>query len=132
MTKTTRGRILLAEDEEHLAKLILFKLDREGFETVWAENGAAAWDKLSSDTGGWNLLILDIMMPVMTGLEVLKKVKADPILQKIPVLILTAKGFRADVAAASDLGAEQYMHKPFDPGELVKAVNRMATASDGH
>src|SRR5688572_13725698 len=96
-------KILLAEDEDHIAKLVQFKLSREGFEVVHARNGQEAIDRLG--TAPWSLVILDVMMPLRDGYEVLRTIRADANFQKLPVLMLTAKGQQKDMANAAELGA---------------------------
>lgn len=125
MMDSPQKRILLAEDEEHLARLIVFKLKKEGFDVTWVPNGMAAWERLQRQDTQTDLVILDVMMPVMGGLEVLKNLKSDVRLKTLPVLILTAKGFHSDVMNASNLGAEQFMRKPFEPSVLVATIQKM-------
>ena len=117
-------KILLAEDEEHIAKLVSFKLGREGFEVVIAKNGQEAIDQLTLQP--WSLIILDVMMPIKDGWQVLRHARATPALSDIPVLMLTAKGLPEDMTDAKELGATQFLKKPFDPAELAELVKRMA------
>ena len=111
-------RILLAEDEEHIARLIEFKLKKEGFDIHVARNGVEALEHWSKS--GWSLLILDVMMPIQDGWQVLKMVRqSDP---KIPVLMLTAKSSEMDIAKSAELGATRFLKKPFDPADLARIV----------
>lgn len=119
-----RRPVLIAEDEEHIAKLVAFKLGREGFDVTIAKNGQEAIDRLRQ--APWALIILDVMMPLKDGWEVLRELRADLALASIPVLMLTAKGFQSDMANAARLGAEQYLKKPFDPSELAERVRKLA------
>lgn len=122
-------KILLAEDEVHIAKLIEFKLRKAGFEVIIAKDGQEALDLYAA--GGWSLLMLDIMMPRFTGLEVLSRVRASGGAgAAIPVLMLTAKGRPVDAAHAADLGATRFLRKPFDPEELVKTVREMLATGE--
>lgn len=127
MTPQAKARpkklILLAEDEEHIAKLISFKLTREGFEVVIAKNGQEATDMLLLRP--WSLLILDVMMPLKDGMQVLKEVRATPALKETPVLMLTAKSFQQDMASAAELGATQFLKKPFEPSHLALTVRHL-------
>lgn len=116
--------ILIAEDDEHIAKLISFKLKREGFEVEVARNGGEAIEFL--DRKPWRVVILDVMMPVHDGWHVLKTMRERPGLEQTPVLMLTAKGRQKDVATAVELGAQQYLTKPFDPQELSDRVKKLA------
>jgi DNA-binding response OmpR family regulator len=121
---TVKIEILLAEDEEHIAKLVEFKLTREGYSVFVAKNGQEAIDQFAARP--WSLLILDVMMPIRNGWEVLQSLRASPWLS-IPVLMLTAKGNQKDVAFAAELGATQLLRKPFDPDELAAVVKKILT-----
>ena len=116
-------RIVLAEDEPQIAKLVKFKLEKEGFEITWKDNGGDALDTIKQTRP--DLVILDVMMPVMDGYHVLKKVKEDPELKHIPVIMLTAKGQERDVVKGFDLGSEDYIVKPFRPAELVARIKKI-------
>lgn len=122
-------RILLAEDEAHIAKLVEFKLSRDGFELSVAENGQVAIDRLKD--GPWALIILDVMMPVCDGWQVLQAIREDSALGEVPVLMLTAKGQQKDMANAAEMGATHYLKKPFDPGELSETVKRLTSGQEG-
>ena len=121
--------ILLAEDEEHIAKLVAFKLSREGFSVTIAKNGQEAIDQLRLKP--WVLVILDVMMPVLDGWQVLRTLRSSEDLATLPVLMLTAKGEQKDMATAVDLGVQQYLKKPFDPNELANVVKRLTQKSVG-
>jgi DNA-binding response OmpR family regulator len=118
-----KHRILLAEDEEHIAKLVAFKLAREGYEVTVARNGQEAIDRLPLER--WSLVILDVMMPIRDGWQVLKAVRAEPSLSGVPVLMLTAKSYHQDMANAAELGATQFLKKPFEPGHLAATVKQL-------
>jgi DNA-binding response OmpR family regulator len=117
--------ILLAEDEEHIAKLVEFKLTKEGYCVTVAKNGQEAIDWLTKKQ--WSLIILDVMMPICDGWEVLKRLKSLPI-PNVPVLMLTAKSYQKDVSNAAELGATRFLRKPFDPVELSEVVKKMVNA----
>ena len=122
--KSARPKILLAEDEEHIAKLIVFKLNREGYDVSVAQNGREALELFEKDE--YKLLILDVMMPLVDGMEVLKRVRATARPSAhVPILMLTAKGRQSDAAQAADLGATQFLRKPFDPAELASIVGAL-------
>jgi DNA-binding response OmpR family regulator len=114
---------LIAEDEEHIAKLVAFKLGREGFEVTVAPNGQEAIDRLMAKP--WALVILDVMMPLKDGWQVLKEIRANPALRGLPVLMLTAKSYQQDLANAADLGATQFLKKPFEPNHLAATVRKL-------
>jgi DNA-binding response OmpR family regulator len=114
-------RVLLAEDDGHIAKLISFKLKKEGFSITWATDGHRALTSGLSEK--WDVIVLDVMMPHLTGWQVLQAVRSAGI--KTPVLMLTAKGEESDVIRAKKLGATHFLKKPFDPSELVRVLRQM-------
>ena len=116
-------RVLLAEDEDHIAKLIAFKLGREGFEVVCTSNGAEFLGQVVQ--GKWALAILDLMMPIMDGTEALRRLRTNADYSDLPVLVLSAKGGAKEEAATLSLGANRFLRKPFDPVELAKVVKEM-------
>ena len=125
MSKET---ILAVDDEEDILELIRFNLLREGFGILTTASGEAAL-KLVKSTAV-DLIVLDLMLPGMDGLEVTRRVKADDGLRRVPIVILSAKGEEADIVAGLELGADDYVVKPFSPRVLlarVKAVLRRQT-----
>lgn len=116
-------RVVVAEDEASLAKLISFKLQREHYEVAMAEDGGKALELIQG--GHPDLILLDVMMPVMDGYHVLQEIKKDPELSEIPVIMLTSKGQEKDVVRGIDLGATDYIVKPFRPSELVARIRRV-------
>lgn len=123
MNPTTGPRIVLADDEEHLGYLVKFKLERSGYAVTWKTEGRSALAAVQAERPA--LVILDVMMPGLTGYEVLAEIKNDPELQHIPVVLLTARGQEADIVRGIDLGAADYVTKPFRPAELVARVRRL-------
>jgi DNA-binding response OmpR family regulator len=115
-------RILVADDEPHIARLLEFKLQREGYEVTVTSDGGAALDAITVNPP--DMVILDIMMPVMTGTEVLAAIQADDTLKDIPVILLTARGQERDVVIGFDAGAVDYIVKPFAPSELLARIKR--------
>jgi DNA-binding response OmpR family regulator len=118
---TKEVKVLLAEDDEHIAKLISFKLGKEGFSVTWAVDGERALGSVLSEK--WEVIILDVMMPHLSGWQVLQAARGAQI--KTPVLMLTAKGEEGDIGRAKQLGATHFLKKPFDPLELVRVLRRM-------
>ncbi|MFC1651214.1 response regulator transcription factor [Candidatus Latescibacterota bacterium] len=116
-------KIVLAEDESHIARLITFKLEREGYELFWEADGGSALEKVREIIP--DLVLLDIMMPVMDGYEVLKHIKEDDNLKDIPVIMLTAKSQEQDIIKGFDLGSEDYIVKPFKPAELAARIKKI-------
>lgn len=121
-----KNKIVLAEDEPQIARLTIFKLEKEGFEVIWEKDGGAALESVKNNKP--DLVLLDIMMPVMDGYQVLKKIKENDDLKMIPVIMLTAKGQERDVISGIEMGAEDYVVKPFRPAELVARIKRILGA----
>lgn len=119
-------RIVLAEDEPQIARLTSFKLEKEGFEVIWEKDGGAALESIKNNHP--DLVLLDIMMPVMNGYQVLKKMKEDDDIKNIPVIMLTAKGQERDVVKGIEMGAEDYIVKPFRPAELTARIKKILGA----
>lgn len=117
-------RILIAEDNEIILKIINIHLQRFGFETVLTRNGQEAWEQLYGGSQ-FDLLISDIMMPEMDGLDLVRKIKADPDLMKIPILICSSKDDKETVKAAIILGCNDYVLKPINASQLLQKVNKL-------
>ena len=115
--------ILLAEDEPQTAQLIEFKLKQAGFKVVHAPDGEKALALVGPTRPA--LILLDGLMPVMDGFEVLRRLKEDPATRNIPVIMLTARARDKDVVTGLELGAADYMVKPFSPSELVARVRKV-------
>ncbi|HPH97248.1 MAG TPA: response regulator transcription factor [Anaerolineaceae bacterium] len=121
------GRILVVDDEERMVRFIRLNLEHDGFNVIEAHRGEEAIEKLRDDLP--DLMILDIMMPDIDGFEVLKIVRE---ISPIPVIMLTAKSEEDDRVRGLELGADDYITKPFSPRELVsrvKAVLRRTTTA---
>ncbi len=116
-----RTRILVADDEPHIGRIIKTKLEQGPFDVDLVYDGAEALDALerTPDTG---LLILDLMMPRVSGLEVLDRVRADARWRTLPCLILTAAGQDHQETDARRRGADEFMTKPFSPKRLLARV----------
>lgn len=119
-------RVLMAEDEANIAEALRFVLGREGFEVTCVEDGRSVLGRLRTDPP--DLLILDVMLPGMSGFEVLKQVRADASLNALPVVILTAKTQAQDRQLARDLGAQAYIAKPFSNLDLVAQLRSLTAA----
>lgn len=129
----SRALVLIVEDESDIAGLIEFHLAREGHRTRIAQSGRAALEAVERERP--ELIVLDIMMPDLDGLEVLRRLKRDASTRDIPVIMVSARGEESDVVVGLELGAEDYVTKPFSPRVLmarVKAVlrRRAPDASD--
>ena len=114
------AKIVLADDEQQVRDMVAFKLKASGHRVLPARDGGEAMALVAAESP--DLIILDIMMPVLDGFEVLHRLKADPALQAIPVIILSAKGREQDVLAGLRGGAVDYIVKPFSLKELTGRV----------
>ena len=117
-------RVLVADDEPHIGRIIQMKLEQGPYEVTLVADGRAALDALESDTP-IDLVLLDIMMPYATGLEVLAQARRLPHRSETPVIILTAKGQEADRRQALELGATDFFTKPFSPKKLLARVDEL-------
>jgi two-component system phosphate regulon response regulator PhoB len=126
-----KERILIVDDEEDILELVRFHLAREGYQLTLAATGEEALKKAKRET--FDLVVLDLMLPGLDGLEVAKALKADARTKSVPIVMLTAKGEDADVVSGLEIGADDYITKPFSPRVLtarVKAVlRRRSTAT---
>jgi DNA-binding response OmpR family regulator len=112
--------ILVAEDQPHIRALIEFKLRNNGYRVVSVEDGEAALQKAKELIP--DLILLDVMMPLMTGFEVLSALKEIPETKHIPVLLVTAQSGESEVLKGLEMGAEDYITKPFSPNELAARI----------
>jgi len=115
-----KERILAVDDEEDILELVRFNLDREGYQVICASSGNDCLKTAQSERP--DLLVLDLMLPDIDGLEITKILKNDPRTKDIPIVMLTAKGEEADIVTGLELGADDYMTKPFSPRILVARV----------
>lgn len=120
--------ILVAEDEGHIARLVQVNLERVGYKVDYANNGQAAWLKLRDNPGKYDMLVTDLMMPVMDGFELTKRIRSgadERVNREIPIVMLTAKAQDADVFRGWQHGCDAYLTKPFNPVELITFVKRI-------
>jgi len=122
-------KILTCDDEKHIVRLIQVNLERQGYDVITAYNGRECLEKVQEDRP--DLIVLDVMMPEMTGFEVLEKLKSDPETENIPVIMLTARAQDSDVLRGWQSGVECYLTKPFNPMELIAFVKRIFSMEDG-
>lgn len=118
-------KILIVEDEEDVQELIQYNLRKSGFQCESALDGKTALAKAESNKP--DLVLLDLMLPRIDGLQVCRTLKSDKALSRIPIIILTAKGTESDIVAGLEAGADDYLTKPFSPQVLlarIKAVLR--------
>ena len=120
-----QNKILIVEDEEDVQELIRYNLEKNGYLSESAVDGKAALSKIRSSKP--DLILLDLMLPKIDGLQVCRSLKGDAATSDIPVVMLTAKGTEADIVTGLEMGADDYITKPFSPRILlarIKAVLR--------
>ncbi len=115
------AKILVAEDEKQIADMIAFKLTNGGHQVIRAEDGEQAVNLAARERP--DLILLDAMMPGLSGFEVLRRLKGDPLLRAVPVIMVTAKGHERDVLSGLRGGAVDYVVKPFSLKELSARVD---------
>lgn len=118
----SKKKILIVEDEESLLKLESILLTSKGYEVRGVPNGMAALAALQEERP--DLILLDIMLPEIDGFEVCRRIKADPATRHIPVVMLTAKKSREDMARGEQVGADWYITKPFKSAMVIETIQR--------
>jgi two-component system phosphate regulon response regulator PhoB len=116
----TREHILIVEDEQGIQELVQFNLAKEGYRVTLADCGEDALKVVRTELP--DLILLDLMLPGLDGLEVCRRLRRDARTQAVPVVMLTAKGEEADIVAGLELGADDYVTKPFSPRVLLARV----------
>jgi len=130
MASMHKGTILVIDDEPDLVELVEFNLKKDGYEVIVAKNGQSGLEIAQKHVP--DLIVLDLMMPGIDGLEVCRQLRGDSRTKQIPMIMLTAKSAEADRIVGLELGADDYVTKPFSPRELVarvRALLRRATAT---
>lgn len=116
----SKDKILVVDDEEDILELVKYNLEREGFQVRCSESGEKALENARQETP--DLVVLDLMLPGIDGLEVARRLKQNQKTAGIPIVMLTAKGEEADIVTGLELGADDYITKPFSPRILVARV----------
>lgn len=119
------SKILIIEDEEKIARFVELELSHEGYETDKATNGREGLEKIES--GGYDLVILDIMLPELNGIEVLRRARRTT---DVPVILLTARDSVTDKVSGLDMGANDYITKPFAIEELLARIRALLRSSE--
>ena len=125
--RKTPARILVVEDERDIAALVAYHLTKEGYRVRTAEGGTEALEAAAGERP--DLLVLDLMLPGLSGYEVLGEMRRRPELAEVPVIVLTARRDEADRVKGLELGADDYVTKPFSPRELVLRVGAVLRRS---
>ncbi|HXE71952.1 MAG TPA: response regulator [Candidatus Nitrosotenuis sp.] len=115
-----KKRVLVVEDDERIRKVVRIILTCDELEVDEAAGGQEALDSLAAGT--YDLVVLDLMMPDVDGMQVLQKIRSTPGLAEVPVIVVTAKSSDADIMTGFRQGANYYITKPFEPRELVDSV----------
>ena len=128
-----KKRILIVEDEIDVLDMLELRLTKERFEVLKAADGETGLKKTISEAP--DLVVLDLMLPLVPGLEVLRNIRANPMAANIPILIVSARGEESDIIVGLELGADDYVVKPFNMSVLVARINallrRSASTEDG-
>ena len=116
-------KVLVVDDDPVIIRLLEVNFEMEGFEVVTAVDGQDGVDKCRAELP--DIVVSDVMMPKLNGLELCVAIKADPATDGIPVVLLSAKAQAADIRAGLDAGADDYVTKPFEPLDLIDRVNKL-------
>ena len=119
--------VLIVDDEPDLVELVSYNLKKEGFQVATAPDGGVALEKARKKN--FDLIILDLMLPGIQGIELCRILRNDPKTERVPIIMLTAKGDEADRVRGLETGADDYMAKPFSPRELVARVKAVLRRS---
>ena len=122
-------RILVAEDDQDIRDLVVLTLEFNGFEVESAEDGAVAVEKAQKST--FDMILLDVRMPRMTGYDACRRLKAIEATRDIPIIFLSAKGQETEIQTGMDVGAADYILKPFAPDALVRTIRRVLSSVGG-
>ncbi len=125
----SKEKILVVDDEEDILELVRYNLVREGYTVACAESGEAALKAAASDPV--DLIILDLMLPGIDGLEVARRLKQSHGTKDTPIIMLTAKGEEADIVTGLELGADDYVTKPFSPRILIARMKAVIRRRNG-
>ena len=124
------GRVLIVEDESDIADVLRYNLQKEGFEVELLARGDIALETIRQNPPA--LLLLDLMLPGLDGLEIMRTLRREPQTEALPVIMITAKGEEVDRIVGLELGADDYITKPFSPREVVLRVKGMLRRLDSH
>lgn len=125
---SAKPTVLVVEDDVHIAQVLTFMLERQGYKVDYAEDGRAAVQYIVSNPVP-DLILLDVMLPYVDGFEVIGLIRAREGWEQVPVLMLTAKNSEQDTVRALDAGANDFIIKPFQPMELLARLRRYLPAA---
>jgi len=127
MSNQNKDKLLVVEDEQDIRDLLIFNLQKEGFKVESADNGDSALSLIRKNN--FDLVLLDLMLPGIGGFDLTRILKNDKKTSEIPILMLTAKGEESDIVKGLELGADDYMTKPFSIKVLLARINKILTKS---
>ena len=122
-----KKRILVIEDDRDIVELVRYNLEKDGYRSSPPADGAIGMAQVKKSPP--DLLVLDLMLPKLSGLEICKEIRRDAALNRLPILMLTARGEEADRVVGLEIGADDYVTKPFSPREFVARVKACSGAS---
>jgi two-component system, OmpR family, alkaline phosphatase synthesis response regulator PhoP len=125
----SKGIVLVIDDERDLIELVRYNLEKEGFSVIGADNGESGLSLAASEKP--DAIVVDLMLPGIDGLEVCRLLRADSGTARIPIIMLTAKGSEADRIVGLELGADDYVTKPFNPREFAARIKAILRRSSG-
>src|ERR1700688_1226054 len=123
MRSTRMKRVLIIEDDRDIVELVRYNLANEGFQVSSANDGSTGLSTLKKTPP--DLLLLDLMLPKLSGLDICREIRKDESLNRLPILMLTARGDEADRVVGLEMGADDYVTKPFSPRELIARVKAL-------
>jgi len=121
-------RLLIVEDDKDIVELVRYNLEKEGYQVASSGDGLSALSVIKKSAP--DLVILDLMLPKLSGLEVCREIRREQTLNRLPILMLTARGDEADRVVGLEMGADDYVTKPFSPRELVARVRALLRRSE--
>ena len=124
-----RQSVLVVEDDDDIRELVSYNLLKEGYQVAGVASGEEALATV--ETKPPDLMLLDLMLPGLDGLRICRKLKSDPLTESLPIIMLTAKGEEADVVAGLNMGADDYISKPFSPKVLLARVQAVLRRASG-
>ena len=119
-------RVLVVEDNEHISFMLDFMFRRAGYDVTAVDNGRDAQSAIEN-LEPFDMIILDLMLPYVSGYQLITEIRDNPVWQRVPILVLSGKVMEEDVVKALELGANDYVTKPFRPAELLARVRRLIT-----
>ncbi|TWI04575.1 response regulator receiver domain-containing protein [Luteimonas cucumeris] len=122
------AKVLVIEDEEDIALIVRFLLERQGFVVEHVADGRAGLERIESGPAP-DLVLMDYMLPFRDGMELVERLRAQAGWSSVPVLMLTAKARETDIVRALEIGADDYVTKPFQPEELLARIRRLLRRS---